>query len=159
MTVACGRDNMAATYQVIGKPSRRWDGEDKVTGRARYAADISLPGTLFGKSLHSPYSHARIVRIDTSEARKLPGVHAVITGEDVRTRGLWGRAVKDIPPLAYDRVRYFGERVAAVAADDEDIAQQAIDLIDVEYEELEPVLDMLEAMKDGAPILHPDFNS
>jgi CO/xanthine dehydrogenase Mo-binding subunit len=152
-------DRMAAPYNVIGKPGRRWDGEDKVTGAARYAADVHLPGTLFGKSLHSPYSHARIVRIDTSEAKKLPGVHALITGEDVRTGALWGRAVKDIPPLAYDRVRYFGERLAAVAADDEDIAQQAIDLIEVEYEELEPALDMFEAMQHGAPILHPDFNS
>lgn len=146
-------------YQVIGKPSRRWDGEDKVTGAAKYAADINLPGTIFGKSLHSPYSHARIVSIDTSAAKALPGVHAVITGEDVRTGGLWGRAVKDVPPLAYQRVRFAGERVAAVAADDEDIAQQAIDLIEVEYEEMPVVFESLEAMKDDAPILHPDFNS
>ena len=75
-------------YQVIGKPSRRWDGEDKVTGAAVYAGDVHLPGTLFGKSLHSPYPHARIVSIDTSAAEALPGVHAVITGEQIRTGGL-----------------------------------------------------------------------
>ena len=121
------------TYHVIGQPTRRVDGEEKATGQARYAADVSLPGTLWGKSLHSPYAHARIVRIDTTAAQQVPGVHAVITGADVRG-GLWGRAVKDVPVLAYDRVRFCGERVAAVAADDEDIAQRALDLIEVEYE-------------------------
>jgi CO/xanthine dehydrogenase Mo-binding subunit len=147
------------TYQVIGKPAPRVDGVAKVTGRARYAADYTLPGTIWGKALHAPYSHAHIVRIDTSAAKKLPGVHAVITGADTRDGGLWGRGVKDAPVLAYDRVRYFGERVAAVAADDEDIAQQALDLIEVEYEELPAVFDPFEALADGAPILHPDFNS
>jgi CO/xanthine dehydrogenase Mo-binding subunit len=146
------------TYHVIGQPTRRVDGEEKATGQARYAADVSLPGTLWGKSLHSPYAHARIVRIDTSAATQVPGVHAVITGADVRG-GLWGRAVKDVPVLAYDRVRFFGERVAAVAADDEDIAQQALDLIEVEYEELPAVFEPLEALKDNAPVLHPDFNT
>ena len=147
-----------ATYDVIGKPARRVDGVEKATGQARYAADVSPPGTLWGKSLHSSYAHARIVRIDTTAAKKVPGVHAVITGADVRV-GLWGRAVKDVPVLAYDRVRFFGERVAAVAADDEDIAQRALDLIEVEYEELPAVFDPLDALKDDAPILHPDFNA
>src|SRR5918996_6285449 len=147
-----------ATYHVIGTSIRRVDGDEKVTGRAHYAADVSLPGTLWGKSLHSPYAHARIVRIDTTEAKKVPGVHAVITGADVR-RGLWGRMVKDVPALAYDRVRFFGERVAAVAADDEDIAQRALDLIEVEYEELPAVFEPLEALEEDAPILHPDFNT
>ena len=147
-----------ATYQVIGTSIRRVDGDEKVTGRARYTADISLPGTLWGKSLHSPYAHARIVRIDTTEAKKVPGVHAVITGADVRG-GLWGRLVKDVPALAYNRVRFFGERVAAVAAAGEDIAQHALDLIEVEYEELPAVFEPLAALKDDAPILHPDFNT
>jgi CO/xanthine dehydrogenase Mo-binding subunit len=147
-----------ATYHAIGRPIPRVDGTDKVTGRARYAADISLPGTLWGKSLHSTYAHARIVSIDTTAARKVPGVHAVITGADVRA-GLWGRAVKDVPVLAYDRVRFFGERVAAVAAEDEDIAQQTLDLIQVEYEELPAVFEPFDALKEDAPILHPDFNS
>src|SRR5439155_12521080 len=150
---------MVATYNVIGRPLPRPDGAEKATGAARYSADVDLPGTLWGKSLHSPYAHARIVRIDTSEARKVPGVHAVITGADVREGGLWGRAVKDAPVLAFDRVRYAGERVAAVAAEDEDIAQRALDLIEVEYEELPAVLGVDAAMAEGAPVLHPDFNS
>jgi CO/xanthine dehydrogenase Mo-binding subunit len=160
-----------ATYQVIGRSAPPVDGAEKATGHARYAADITLPGTLWGKSLHSPYPHARIVRIDTTAAKQapgvhidttaakqVPGVHAVITGADVRG-GLWGRMVKDVPVLAYDRVRFAGERVAAVAADDEDIAQEALDLIEVEYAELPAVFEPLAALQDGAPILHPDFNS
>jgi CO/xanthine dehydrogenase Mo-binding subunit len=146
------------TYQVIGTSMPRVDGYEKVTGQARYTADVCLPGTLWGKSLHSPYAHARIVHIGTTEAKKVPGVHAVITGADMRA-GLWGRMVKDVPPLAYERVRFCGERVAAVAADDEDIAQQALDLIEVAYEELPAVLTPLEALQDEAPILHPDFNT
>src|SRR5437667_11038955 len=114
---------MVASYRVIGSRVPRVDGADKVTGRARYAADYALPGTVWGKTLSSPYSHARIVRIDTSAAKKLPGVHAVITGADTRDGGLWGRLVKDAPVLAHDQVRYAGERVAAVAPDDEDIAE------------------------------------
>jgi CO/xanthine dehydrogenase Mo-binding subunit len=145
-------------YHVIGQPTRGLDGAEKVMGHACYAADVSLPGTLWGKSLHSTYAHARIVRIDTAAAKKVPGVHAVITGADVRG-GLWGRAVMDVPVLAYDRVRFFGERVAAVAANDADLAQRALDLIEVEYEELPAVLEPLEALKADAPILHPDFNT
>ncbi len=145
-----------APYSVIGKPVARPDGIDKVTGRGRYAADHPLPGTVWGKTLHSPYAHARIVSIDTSEARAVPGVYAVITGRDI-AQGPWGRAIKDSPVLAVDRVRFFGERVAAVAAVDEDIAQRALDLITVEYEELPAVFDVLEAMSDSAPVLHPDF--
>jgi CO/xanthine dehydrogenase Mo-binding subunit len=145
-------------YHVIGKPAQRVNAHLKVTGQARYSADVDLPGTLWGKSLHSPYAHARIVSMDTAAAEQVPGVHAVITGADVRA-GLWGRAVKDAPVLAYDRVRYAGERVAAVAAEDEDIAQQALELIDVEYDELPAVFEPQEAMRADAPILHPDFNT
>ena len=147
------------TYRVVGQPIPRIEGPAKVTGQARYAADFLQPGAVWGKCLHAPYSHAGIVRIDTSRARAVPGVHAVITGADTRDGGLWGRGVKDAPPLAFGRVRYYGERVAAVAADDEDIAQAALELIEVEYEELPAVFDPREAMRDGAPILHPDFNS
>ncbi len=146
-------------YEVIGQAIARPDGEDKATGQARYAADVLLPGTLWGAALRSPYAHARILRIDTSAAKALPGVHAVITGEDTRGGGLWGRLVKDVPIIAYDRVRFAGERVAAVAADDADIARQALDRIDVEYEELTAVFDPEEAMRPDAPVLHPDFNS
>ena len=80
------------TYQIIGTPTRRVDGAAKATGQARYAADVSLPGTLWGKSLHSPYAYARIVRLDTTAAQQVPGVHAVITGAEVRA-GLWGHMV------------------------------------------------------------------
>ena len=149
---------MVASYEVVGKPVPRADATEKVTGRARYTADVELAGTLWGKCLLSPYPHARIVRIDTSAAKALPGVHAVLTGEDVRGH-LYGRVIKDVPVLAADRVLYVGDRVAAVAADDEDIAQQAIDLIDVEYEELPAVFDASEASAAGAPILHPAFNT
>jgi CO/xanthine dehydrogenase Mo-binding subunit len=146
------------TYRVIGRPLGRPDGVDKVTGTGRYSADHPLPGMLWGKSLHSPYPHARIVSIDVSAAKALPGVHAVITADDIQF-GPWGRAIKDVPVLAQDRVRFIGERVAAVAADDEDIAQAALDLIEVEYEELPAVFDVMEAMQDGAPLLHPDYPS
>ncbi len=145
-------------FQVIGKPTPRVDGVDKVSGRALYTADVSLPGTLWGKTLHSPYPHARIVRIDTTAARRLPGVHAVLTGADV-DGGLYGRIIKDVPVLARKQVRFFGERVAAVAADDEDIAKQALALIEIEYEELAAVFDPFEALAAGAPILHPEFAS
>ncbi len=144
--------------QSIGKATPKLEGHEKVTGSARYTADMTLPGLLWGKVLHSPYAHARIVRIDTSAARNLPGVHAVLTGADVGS-GYYGSILKDVPPLARDVVRFSGERVAAVAADDEDIAQQALDLIDVEYEELPAVFDIDAAMAPGAPILHPEFNS
>lgn len=147
------------TYQVVGKPTPRIEGAAKVTGKARYAADVSLPNTVWGKCLHSAYPHARIVSIDTTRARALPGVYAVITGADTRDGGLWGRGVKDAPTLAYERVRYYGERVAAVAADDEDTAQAALDLIEVEYKEWPAVFDPFDALQDNAPILHPDFNS
>ena len=145
-------------YQVIGKPAPRVEGALKVTGAARYTADVAPRGTLWGKSLHSPYAHARIRRIDASAARALPGVHAVLTGEDVGGY-LFGTTVRDMPVLARDRVRFSGERVAAVAAVDEDTAQQALELIEVEYEELPAVFDPLAAMAASAPLLHPEFNS
>ncbi len=144
---------------VIGRTAvRNIDGIEKVTGVAHYTADISLPGMLWGKTLKSPYPHARIVRIDTSAAKALPGVVAVITGADIADAGLWGRAVKDVPVIAVDRVRFAGERVAAVAAEDEDVAERALELIEVEYEELPAVLTPDEAMAPDAPILHPAFN-
>ena len=145
-----------ATYTVVGRSIPRPDGVDKVTGQGRYAADCVPPGTLWGRALLSPYPHARILGIDTSRARQLPGVHAVITAADI-VSGPWGRLIKDVPVLAVDRVRFAGERVAAVAAVDEDTAQQAIDLIDVTYEELPAVFDPLEALADSSPLLHPDF--
>ncbi|MDA0365468.1 MAG: xanthine dehydrogenase family protein molybdopterin-binding subunit [Chloroflexi bacterium] len=145
-------------YHAIGTPTPRVDGVEKVTGRALYAGDRRLPGMLTGRLLHSHRPHARIVRIDTSAARALPGVHAVITGDDVRGH-LYGRRIKDMPVLADGLVRYFGERVAAVAAEDEETARRAVDLIEVEYEDLPAVFDVVDAIAPGAPLLHPAFGT
>src|SRR3990167_11214841 len=117
-------------YSVVGKPLPRVDGVSKATGQARYADDLRLPGMLYGKILRSPYPQARIVNIDTSKAEKLAGVKAVITGKEL---GPIRIAYVDTPGLpadeyilAYDKVRYIGEEVAAVAAVEEDIAEEAI---------------------------------
>ncbi len=141
----------------IGLPVPRVEGRSKVTGQATYTADITVPGTVWGAILRSPYPHARILSIDATRARLADGVHAVLTGQDLGGR-LYGRSVIDIPVLAHDRVRFIGEPVAAVAAETLDAAQQALDLIDVEYEELPAVFDPFEAMAEGAPILHPDLS-
>src|SRR5438105_1383471 len=143
---------MAAIFET---PDYRLEGSLKVTGGARYAGDTILPGMLWAKFLRSPFPHARIVSIDASAARELPGVHAVLTGADIGLKR-FGRYLFDWPVLAYDRVLYIGERVAAVAADTREIAEQAVELIDVEYEQLPAVLDPEEALAEGAPILHPD---
>jgi CO/xanthine dehydrogenase Mo-binding subunit len=149
---------MVTPYATIGQPVGRAEGPEKVTGAAVYPADINLPGTLVGKCLRSPYAYARILSIDASEARKLPGVRAVLTGFDIPPM-LVGRFLRDIPVLARDVVRFVGQKVAAVAADDAEIAEQALNLIEVEYEELTPVLDPIEAMQPDAPTLHADFMS
>src|SRR5215216_769113 len=149
---------MATTYTVVGQTLRRAEGEDKVTGRQQYTTVVLLPGTLWGKALRSPVPHARITRIDTAAARALPGVHAVLTADDLPDR-LIGRRMYDITMLARGRVRYVGEKVAVVAADDPDIAEEALALIDVEYEELPAVFDPFAAMQPDAPLLHPDFAS
>ena len=134
----------------------RIDGIEKVTGAARYAADVSRPGMLWAKVLRSPLPHARIVAIDTTRALALPGVHAVLTAADLPDCRV-GRSMRDMPVLARDKVRFVGEKVAAVAAERREIAEQALDLIEVEYEELPAVFDPLEAMRPGAPLIHePD---
>ncbi|MCZ6891249.1 MAG: xanthine dehydrogenase family protein molybdopterin-binding subunit, partial [Chloroflexi bacterium] len=143
---------------VIGQPITRTDGVEKATGKARYTADVLLPGTLWGKALRSPLPYARIIRIDTAQARALPGVRAVLTGADV-PGVLYGKSYRDATVLAQERVRFIGEQVAAVAAVDEETAQRAVDLILVEYEELPAVLDPLGALREDAPILHPEVNS
>ena len=146
------------SYTTIGQPTPRVEGQAKVTGATQYTADVALPGTLWGRALRSPLPHARIVRIDTSRAQQVPGVHVVLTGADVR--GIrYGRRLFDVPVLAEDRVRFAGERVAAVAAPDRDTAEEALALIDIEYEELPAVFDPLAALEEDAPILHPEVNS
>jgi CO/xanthine dehydrogenase Mo-binding subunit len=149
---------MATPYATIGQPVGRAEGPEKVSGAAVYPADINLPGTLVGKCLRSPYPYARITSIDVSAARRVPGVHAVLTGSDIPDL-LVGRMLRDMPILARDVVRFVGQKVAAVAADDADSAEEALSLIEMEYEELTPVLDPLEALQPNAPVLHPDFQS
>ena len=144
-----------AEFSVIGERLPRVDAREKVTGTAKYAADYSLPDMLWCKLLRSPYPHARILSIDTSRAERLPGVKGVVTGKDFGgwTWG-WMPATRDETPLAVDRVRYMAEAVAGVAGIDEDVAEEACELIKVDYEELPGVFDPEEAMKDGAPKVH-----
>jgi 4-hydroxybenzoyl-CoA reductase alpha subunit len=144
-------------YSIIGKPFPRVDARAKVTGEAKYAADIEMPDMLWGALKRSPYAHARILHIDTAKAERLPGVKAVITGKDFAGfKWGWSRETRDEEPLATIKVRYLYEGVAAVAAIDEDIAQEACELIEVEYESLPGVFDPFEAMKEGAPLVHDD---
>ncbi|HZS01685.1 MAG TPA: xanthine dehydrogenase family protein molybdopterin-binding subunit [Chloroflexota bacterium] len=142
-------------FDVVGQRVQRVDGFEKVTGVGKYVADLALPGMLTGRILRSPYPHARIVRIDTSRARKVPGVRAVVTAEDTPKR-TWGAFVQDQPILAIDKVRYVGEEVAAVAALDPEAAEEALGLIEVEYEELPAYFDPDDALADDALLIHED---
>ena len=143
----------------VGKSVPRKDGPVKATGRAEYTVDIVLPGMLCGKVLRSPYPHAKILRVDASKAERLPGVKAVVTAKDslkikhgfVETP----RYPADQYPIAVERVRYVGEEIAGVAATDESIAEEALRLIEVEYEQLPAIFDVEEAMKPDAPEIHP----
>jgi len=145
-------------YSVIGQRVRRVDGPEKVTGNAKYTFDIVLPNMLYGKILRSPHPHARILNIDTSKAEKLIGVKGVVTGKDTlgKKQGIWRRFPElcDEEILCREKVRYVGDPVAVVAAVDEDTAEEALDLIDVEYEPLPAVFDPLEAIKEDAPQIH-----
>ena len=149
------------TYSVVGRAVTREDGPDIVSGKTIYPADIVILGMIWGKVLRSPFPHARILHIDTSRAMGLPGVRAVITGKDVAGMRV-GRTLRDTPLLAEEKVRFVGEKVAAAAADDPETAEEALTLIDVEYEEITPVFDPFEAMKPGAPLIHegsPTYDS
>ena len=144
-------------FKVLEKNLPRIDASEKVTGRAVYAADVYLPGMLMCKLLPSSRAHARIVGIDKSKAEALPGVRAVITGRDFPEVHFGSGALKDRYIMARDEVFYIGEPVAAVAADDEMTAQEALDLIQVEYEDLPTVFDPLEALASQAPAVHSDL--
>jgi carbon-monoxide dehydrogenase large subunit len=144
--------------RVVGRPTPRVEGEEKVTGAAVYTVDVSLPGMLWGKVLRSPIAHGHIKRIDIGKALQVPGVKTVITGPDVTGLRI-GRKIYDMPILADGLVRFIGEKVAAVAAESEEAAERAVDLIEVEYEELDPLLDPLAAMQSNAPLLHPQVLS
>ena len=139
---------------VVGKPLNRRDAAEKVTGKAKYSGDIKLPGMLYGKILHCPYPRARIVKLDTSKAERLPGVKAVLTKEN--TKG-WRTSWYKVPEIAFPEViTHEGGEVAAIAAEDITIAQKALELIDVEYEVLPPMLDSDETLKNPPPPLVAD---
>lgn len=139
----------------VGIPSPRVEGEEKVGGGAVYAVDVTLPDMLWAKVLRSPLAHARIKNIDASKALALPGVKAVLTGADLAGAKI-GKKIVDMPLLADQVVRYVGEKVAAVAAENETVAEAALDLIEVEYEDLPIVTDVIEATQANAPVLHPN---
>lgn len=143
-------------YKTVGTRPVRHDGADKVTGKARYGADIRLPGQLCAKTLRSPHAHARILSIDTSRAAALPGVRAVVTAADFAPVAAddWNVLFNFRNVMAADKVLYRGHRVAAVAAVDAHTAEEALALIEVEYEVLPPVFDAEAAMQAGASVLH-----
>ncbi len=147
---------VAAKTSYIGAGVVRNDAREKVTGTARYAGDLKFDRMLYAKLLRSKYAHARLVRVDASKAAKLRGVKAVVTGKDFPYR--MGLYLVDRTPYAVDKVRYYGEPVAGVAAISPEIAEEALSLIEVEYEELPPVLDVLEAIKPESPLVHPDLH-
>ena len=148
-------------FRVLNTHVHNIDGIAKVTGRATYTFDVKLPGMLYGKILRSPYPHAKIVNIDFSKAMEIPGVMAVVTGKDTLgvKQGIW-RRYKDLCDeaiLPVDKVRYIGEPVAAVAAVTEEIAEKALDYIEVEYEVLPATFEPLDAIKKDAPEIHEGF--
>ncbi len=145
---------MPEELSYVGKRVPKLDATDKVSGLTMYGHDMKLPRMLYGKILRSEYAHARILNIDTSRAERLPGVRAVITAADVPEIKIgWAR---DHPVLKSGKVRCFRDEIAAVAAVDEDTAEEALELIRVEYEELPAVFDPEEAMKPGAPVIHEE---
>jgi CO/xanthine dehydrogenase Mo-binding subunit len=141
----------------VGKPIPRVDALEKVTGQAIYGDDLRFSNLLYAKAVRSPLAHGKIVNIDLRKAERLKGVKAIVTGKDVPFLG--GEALMDYPFLAIGKVRYIGEPVAAVAAVDEETASEAVELIEVEYEELPSVLDPVGAMEPGAPLVHEDLGA
>jgi xanthine dehydrogenase molybdenum-binding subunit len=141
----------------VGKRIPKIDAVDKATGRAQYIQDMKLPGMLYGKILYSKFPHARIVKIDTSKARALPGVRAVITGEDIPEIKMG--VYKDNRPLKAGKVRSYRDEVAAVAATDPQTAEEALSLIEVIYEPLPGIFDPEEAMQQGAVLVHEEHKS
>ena len=145
-------------YTLIGKRMPRVDSRAKVMGKAKYTADLKLPGMLVGKIKRSPFAHARIINIDTSMAEALPGVKSVVTGKD--TEGVkWGvfPYTRDQQFIQTEKARYIGDEVAGVAAVDEETALKALDLIQVEYEELPAVYDPMASMASDTELIHEDF--
>ncbi|MEP7198534.1 MAG: xanthine dehydrogenase family protein molybdopterin-binding subunit [Chloroflexota bacterium] len=144
---------MTTQTQIVGQPLPRVEARDKVTGKSLFSGDVQLPGMTYMKVLGSPHAHAEIVSIDTSKAAKLPGVKGIVTGADLPKGVHLNFGSRGHSFLAKDRVFFVGQPVAAVAATDIHTAEQALDLIEVKYKPLPIVLDMLEAMKPGAPVI------
>src|SRR5919109_2681360 len=138
-------------YSVVGKGITRIDADVRVTGKAVFGDDVQLPGLLHGKVLRSPHAHARIIRLDTSKAERLPGVKAVVTAKDAPETPAGG-VIKDRLIFARDKVRYMGEPIAAVAAADQHTAEEAVRLIEGEYEPLPAVIDPQQAAEPPAPL-------
>jgi CO/xanthine dehydrogenase Mo-binding subunit len=144
----------------VSRSVPRLEGVQKVTGSVEYIHHLRLPGMLYGKIVRSTVAHANIVSIDAAAARELPGVHAVITGEDVLKvvpSPYYGPAFHDQPVLAIGKVHHVGEPVAVVLATDPHVAEDGADLVVVEYDELEPVFDEVAAAQPGAPIVHEEL--
>ncbi len=143
--------------EIIGAGIPRIDAAEKVAGRAIYGTDLKLPGMLHAKVLRSPLPHARILNVDTSRAERRPGVRAVATGRDLMVR--YGVVIQDQSPYAFDKVRYIGDPVAGVAAVDPDAAEEALQLIRVDYEEMPAVFDRLEALSPESPLVHENLGT
>ncbi len=169
MTITAGRESSSSDqFNVVGSRPIRHDALDKVTGRAKYGADINMPGMLHGKILRSPHAHAHILSIDTSKAEALPGVKAVLTSKDLpvienrvldftETQGNVRLLAENI--LATKKAMYKGHAIAAVAATDAHIAEEAIELIEVEYEVLKPILNVKDSLAEDAPLLHDSLTT
>ncbi len=140
-------------YSVVGHSVPQIDAKERALGVAEFVSDIQLPGMLYGKILRSPHPHARILQIDLSKAKRIRGVKATVTADDT-PKIPFGPRTEDWTIFAVEKVRFIGDEVAAVAAVDEDTAEEALDLIRVEYEDLPAVFDPVEAMRPGAPLIH-----
>jgi 4-hydroxybenzoyl-CoA reductase subunit alpha len=145
-------------YTVLNKKVPRLDSYEKTTGRARYVDDLTMQGMLHGAILQSPLAHAKILHMDISRAKKLPGVKALVTAEDV------GPVKYGVSPARYDetlfcqeKVRYVGDEIAAVAAVDTETAMEAVSIIKVDYEDLPAVFTIEDGLSEGAPVLHEDY--
>ena len=141
----------------VGQPNIRKDAAAKVAGKAVYTGDMKMAGMLIGKALRSQYPHAKIISIDISAAEKIPGVACIITARDLPGENCFGLAIRDQEILASEKVRMMGDAVALVAAEDNDIAEEALLAIKVQYEELPAVFSIEEALAENAPLVHEDI--
>ncbi|HEX5607925.1 MAG TPA: xanthine dehydrogenase family protein molybdopterin-binding subunit, partial [Candidatus Binatia bacterium] len=140
---------------LVGTSVERVGIRAKVSGSLSYIGDLQFPGQIYAKALRSPYPHAKLVRIDPSHAAAFPGVHAAVTREDLADLNpCFGTGVEDQPVVVIDRSRYAGDIVAAVAAETREIAEEAAALVAVQYEPLAAATDLIEAARQGAPIIH-----